>query len=124
MLAGPTGVLWLVVGTMGLPGLGLLLLARYGFAPASALRADGLRSAIRKVGISAVGLTGVLTLYLLPILFDGPRSGGLGSMGDPFGALLMLGYLFVLAPLILLTSAILGIAYWVRRQRGGRSTGS
>jgi hypothetical protein len=123
MLSEPTGVLWFVVGTMGLSGLGLLL-ARYGFAPASALPANGLRGAIRNVGVSAVILTGVLTLYLLPILIDGPRSGGLGSMGDPFGALLMLGYLFVLAPLTLLASAILGIVYWVRRQRDGHSIGS
>lgn len=115
MPSGPTGVLWFVTGTMGLPGLGLLLLARSGFTTRPTPRADGLRRIIRRVGLTALILTGLLTFYLLPVLIDGPRSGGLGSMGDPFGALLMLGYLFVLAPLTLLASTALVIWYWSQR---------
>ena len=115
MLAEPIGILWLVVATMGVPGLGLLLLARFGFAERSMQRADGLRRTLRRTGLAAVILTGFLILYLLPRLIDGPRSGGLGSMGDPLGALLMLGYLFVLAPLTLVTSAFLGVLYLRQR---------
>lgn len=99
MLAEPTGIVWLVLAAMGVPGIGLLLFARFGFAARSMQRADGLRRALRRTGLAVVILTGFLILYLLPRLIDGPRSGGLGSVGDPLGAFLMLGYLFVPASL-------------------------
>lgn len=117
MLSEPSGILWLVVATVYAPGVGLLLLAKFGFPRSTAAGADRLRGTARKLGITFVALTGLLGLYLLPVLMDGPRSGSLGSGGDPFGAFLMLGYVFVLAPLAVIVSAIVGIVYLVRRQR-------
>ncbi len=117
MLSEPSGILWFVVAAVYLPGVGLLLLARFGFSRSCRGGADSLRGTARKLGIAFVALTGLLGLYLLPVLMDGPRSGGLGSGGDPFGALLMLGYVFVIAPLAVIASIIVGIVYLVRRQR-------
>ena len=120
MLSEPSGILWFVVAAVYLPGVGLLLLARFGFLRSSWVGADRLRGTARKLGITFVALTGLLGLYLLPVLMDGPRSGGLGSGGDPFGALLMLGYVFVIAPLAVIASAIVGIVYLFQRQRSRR----
>ena len=117
MLSEPSGILWLVVAAIYMPGVGLLLLAKFGFSRSTAVGADRLRGIARKLGIAFVALTGLLCLYLLPVLMDGPRSGGLGSAGDPFGAFLMMGYLFVLAPLAVIASVIVGIVYLVQRQR-------
>ena len=120
MLSEPSGILWLVVAAVYMPGVGLLLLARFGFLRSSWVGADRLRASARKLGITFVVLTGLLGLYLLPVLMDGPRSGGLGSGGDPFGAFLMLGYMFVITPLALIASAVVGIVYLVQRQRSRR----
>jgi hypothetical protein len=121
MLTAPAGILWFVGITLLLPGVGLLLLARLGFTPVSRVSAPGLRSIAQKLGLTFVLLTCALALYLLPVLLDGPRSGGLGSMGDPLGAFLMLGYIFVLAPLALIASTTVAVLYAVRRQQAQRS---
>nr|MCU0761245.1 hypothetical protein [Steroidobacteraceae bacterium] len=60
---------------------------------------------------------GLITLYLLPALTSGPRGGGLGSMGDPLGALLLLGYVFVLAPVAVITAVTFAVLEALGRRR-------
>lgn len=120
MLAEPAGVFWFVMLTVFMPGVGLLALASARRARTPHVVTARLRGAARALGTTFVAATGLLGLYLLPRLLDGPRAGGLGSMGDPLGGLLMLGYVFVLAPLALLAVATIGVICAVRWQRTRR----
>jgi hypothetical protein len=120
MLAEPAGVLWFVVITVFMPGVGLLVLAGSRFAGSPRGGSAGLRSVSRTLGIAFIAATALLGLYLLPRLLDGPRAGGLGSTGDPLGAILSLGYIFVLAPFAVLTLASIGIVHALRWRRARR----
>lgn len=120
MLGEPAGVLLFVVLTVLVPGVLLLMLARSRFAGPARGGSSQLRGATRALGIAFIAATGLLGLYLLPRLLDGPRAGGLGSMGDPLGAILMLGYIFVIAPFALLTSASLAVVHALRWRRERR----
>lgn len=120
MLTGPAGVFWFVFATVFLPGVALLALSGSRLAQSPRIASAQLRGVARKLGIAFIAATGMLGLYLLPRLLDGPRAGGLGSMGDPLGAILMLGYIFVLAPFALLAAATIGLLCAVRWQRTRR----
>jgi hypothetical protein len=121
MLTGPAGMFWFVFAAVFMPGVGLLVLASSRLARASRVDAPQLRGVAHKLGMACIAATGVLGLYLLPSLLDGPRAGGLGSMGDPLGAFLMLGYVFVLAPVALLATATIALLYAMRWRRARRS---
>jgi hypothetical protein len=117
MFAEPAGIMWFVVATVLAPGVGLLFLARFGFAPSSSMSSPRLQRVSRRLGLTFIVLTLALALYLLPALLDGPRRGGLGSMGDPLGAFLILGYVFVVAPLAVLTAATIAVMCRVQKRR-------
>lgn len=120
MLTEPAGILWFVAATVLAPGVGLLLLARHGFATSSGTDSPQLRRVAQRLGVTFVVLTMALALYLLPVLLNGPRGGGLGSMGDPLGAFLMLGYVFVVAPLSVVIFLAIITVDAVRRRRPER----
>jgi hypothetical protein len=119
MFTEPAGVLWFIAATVLAPGLWLLLLAAREFTTSSQVASQRLQRLARRLGLTFVVLTLVLALYLLPVLLEGSRGGGLGSMGDPLGAFLILGYVFVLAPLAVLTAATISVVYGVRKRRTG-----
>lgn len=120
MFTEPAGIMMFLAATVFAPGVGLLLLAKLGFTTTSGMESPRLQRIARRLGLTFVALTLALALYLLPVLLNGSRGGGMGSMGDPLGAFLVLGYVFVLAPLAVLTAAAIAVVYLLlkRRTRG------
>jgi hypothetical protein len=117
MLAGPAEGMGFILATVFAPGIALLVIAGSRFAKWTRVDVGRLRRIEHGLGLTFVLATGLLCLYLLPVLTSGPRSGGLGSIGDPLGAFLMLGYVFVLAPFAVVTSAVLGFLHIVLWRR-------
>jgi hypothetical protein len=117
MLEGPSQILWFIVATVFVPGIALLVLSRSASPGAPRAAADRRRGTARTLGLVFVVATGLITLYLLPALTSGPRGGGLGSMGDPLGALLLLGYVFVLAPVAVITAVTFAVLEALGRRR-------
>lgn len=116
MFTEPAGIMVFLAATVFAPGVALLLLARIGFATPSGLESPRLQRIARRLGLTFVVLTLALGLYLLPVLLNGSRGGGMGSMGDPLGAFLVLGYVFVLAPLAVMALLTIVVVYVVRRR--------
>jgi hypothetical protein len=117
MFTEPAGIMGFIVATVLAPGVGLLLLAQLGFTTSSRVGSPRLQVVARRLGLTFVVLTLALALYLLPVLLNGSRGGGMGSMGDPLGAFLMLGYVFVLAPLAVMALLTIVVFYvvWNRK---------
>jgi hypothetical protein len=116
MFTEPAGIMMFLAATVFAPGVGLLLLARLGFTAPSGLESPRLQRTARRLGLTFIVLTLALALYLLPVLLNGSRGGGMGSMGDPLGAFLMLGYVFVLAPLAVMALLTFVVLHVVRKR--------
>lgn len=116
MITESAGIMAFIAATVLAPGIGLLLLAQLGFTTSLRVGSPRLQVVARRLGLTFVVLTLALALYLLPVLLNGSRGGGMGSMGDPLGAFLVLGYVFVLAPLAVLALLTFVVLYVVRKR--------
>jgi hypothetical protein len=116
MFTEPAGIMLFLAATVFAPGVGLLLLAKHGFTTISGMQSLRLQRIARRLGLTFIVLTLALALYLLPVLLNGSRGGGMGSMGDPLGAFLVLGYVFVLASLAVMALLTFVVLYVVRKR--------
>lgn len=104
----------LVIAGIATPGAILLAFAR-GYSTSSS-QASTQRLASRLGWMVLAGAASyALAMTLLTVRASGP--GGLGSQGNPLAAVVMLGYVFVIAPLAWLALGGVGIAWWAARRR-------
>jgi hypothetical protein len=108
-------VAWITV-TMLVPGLSLLLLAHYGFAQVRDERALVEQRRLKRVGnlLAASACAFYLLLFVMVNVASGGRT--MGSMGNPLGAMLVLGYAFLGAPFALIVFVVMLLRYFLRRR--------
>jgi hypothetical protein len=109
-------VVWLIALAVALPGFFLLMLARFVLANDMHSR-RGLARAASTFGWLLIALTAAFFLYIQLMLGTRNGPGGLGSQGNPFAVVIMLAYVFILAPAAWITLAIFAWISWRSRRR-------
>lgn len=106
------------------PGLCLVALAKYGYRKVPSSRRRMRKDTVAQIGWTYIALACAFFLYIQMILGGSNGPGGLGSMGNPLGVVVVLGFTFVVGPVATIVFVAVVVGYMIARNReSGESDG-
>lgn len=114
-------VVGLVALTVLAPGLCLVALAKFGYTKIPATRKRLKRNTVAGLGWSYILLACVFFLYVQMLVGSSNGPGGLGSLGNPLGAIAILGFAFVVGPVASIVFAAILVTFVITSPRKPRN---
>ena len=114
-------VVCLVALTLLAPGVCLVLLAKFAYPKVPPMRRGFTANHVARLGWVFVLLACVFLLYVQMSFGGSNGPGGLGSFGNPIGALAILAFAFVVGPLASIVFVVILAAFMLNRRRARNS---